>query len=115
VQAAVEDAGLERSDSTASLVNPGLTWGDLGMGSFQPAGDGPPRPRLSATMSLGGATAGAMIQHAARASPPASATVACVFSDAPLKPRRISSEREDVSGAAYAFARGWERGHGYAA
>jgi len=35
VQLALEDAGLTRSDVDGLLVNPGLSWGDMGMASFQ--------------------------------------------------------------------------------
>src|SRR4029453_4688840 len=52
------------------LVNPGLTWNDQGMGSFQlQQALGLRDLRLTATMNLGGATACAMIQHAAPALP----------------------------------------------
>src|SRR5262245_6684092 len=83
VQRALDDAGLERSALDGILVNPGLTWGDLGMGSFQlQQAMGLHDLRLSATMSLGGATASAMIQHAAQAvAAGVCTTVACVFSD----------------------------------
>ena len=98
-------------------MNPGLTWGDLGMGSFQlQQAMGLRDLRLSATMNLGGATAGAMIQHAAQAiAAGVCTTVACVFSDAPLKPPapKGSSGEKTSSGAAYAFARGWEQAYGY--
>jgi len=117
VQAAVEDAGLERKDLDGLLLNPGLTWGDLGMGSFQlQQALGLRDLRLTATMNLGGATAGAMIQHAALAiASGLCTTVACVFSDAPLKPPapKGSSGEKTSSGAAYAFARGWEQAYGY--
>src|SRR5262245_40035891 len=69
--------------------------------------------RLTATMNLGGATACAMIQHAAQAiAAGLCTTVACVFSDASLKPPSPKGERGS-SGAAYAFARGWEAAYGY--
>ena len=114
VEAALADAGLERSALDGLLVNPGLTWGDLGMGSFQlQQAMGLRNLRLSATMSLGGATAAAMIQHAAQAvAAGLCTTVACVFSDAPLKPPAPKGDRQS-SGAAYAFARGWEQAYGY--
>src|SRR5262245_50258288 len=88
VQLALDDAGLARTDLDGLLVNPGLTWGDLGMGSFQlQQAMGLHDLRLTATMNLGGATAAAMIQHAALAiAAGLCSTVACVFSDAPLKP-----------------------------
>jgi acetyl-CoA acetyltransferase len=114
VQAALADAGLTRADLDGLLVNPGLTWGDMGMGSFQlQQAMGLHDLRLQATMNLGGATAAAMIQHAAQAiAAGVCTTVACVFADAPLKPPAPKGERAS-SGAAYAFARGWEQAYGY--
>ena len=114
IEAALADAGLERPALDGLLVNPGLTWGDLGMGSFQlQQAMGLRNLRLSATMNLGGATASAMIQHAAQAvAAGLCTTVACVFSDAPLKPPAPKGDRQS-SGAAYAFARGWEQAYGY--
>src|SRR5438034_5353882 len=68
VQLALADAGLERKDLDGLLLNPGLAWADMGMGSFQlQQAMGLRDLRLSATMNLGGATACAMIQHAAQA------------------------------------------------
>jgi len=109
IHAALDDAGLARTDLDGVLLNPGLTWG-VGMGSFQvQQAMGLHDLRLSATMSLGGATAAAMIQHAAQAiAAGVCTTVACVFSDAPLKPPAPKGEKQS-SGAAYAFARGWEQ------
>ena len=114
VSLALADAGLERSDLDGLLLNPGLAWTDFGMGSFQlQQAMGLRDLRLSATMGLGGATAGAMIQHAAQAvAAGLCTTVACVFSDAPLKPPAPKGEKTS-SGAAYAFARGWEQAYGY--
>jgi acetyl-CoA acetyltransferase len=114
VRLALEDAGLERTDLDGLLVNPGLTWGDMGMGSFQlQQAMGLRDLRLSATMSLGGATAAAMIQHAAQAiAAGLCTTVACVFSDAPLKPPAPKGEKQST-GAAYVFARGWEQAYGF--
>jgi acetyl-CoA acetyltransferase len=114
VAAALEDAGLTRADLDGLLVNPGLAWGDMGMGSFQlQQAMGLHDLHLSATMNLGGATAAAMIQHAAQAiAAGLCTTVACVFSDAPLRPPQPSGERQST-GAAYAFSRGWEQAYGY--
>jgi len=114
VQLALDDAGLARTDLDGLLVNPGLTWGDMGMGSFQlQQAMGLRDLRLSATMGLGGATAAAMIQHAAQAvAAGLCTTVACVFSDAPLRPPAPKGDRQST-GAAYAFARGWEQAYGY--
>ena len=111
---ALEDAGLGREDLDGLLVNPGLAWSDLGMGSFQlQQAMGLRNLRLSATMNLGGATACAMIQHAAQAIAAGLATtVACVFSDTPLKPPAPKGERTS-GGSAYGFARGWEQAYGF--
>jgi acetyl-CoA acetyltransferase len=114
VRLALDDAGLARTDLDGLLVNPGLTWNDLGMGSFQlQQALGLRDLRLTATMNLGGATACAMIQHAAQAIAAGLChTVACVFSDAPLRPPSPRGERTS-SGAAYGFARGWEAAYGF--
>ena len=114
VRLALEDAGLARTDLDGLLLNPGLSWNDLGMGSFQlQQAMGLRDLRLSATMGLGGATASAMIQHAAQAiAAGLCTTVACVFSDAPLKPPSPERERSS-SASAYGFVRGWEAAYGY--
>ncbi len=114
VRLALEDAGLERSDLDGLLVNPGLTWNDQGMGSFQlQQALGLRDLRLTATMNLGGATACAMIHQAVLAIASGMATaVACVFSDAPLKPPAPDGARKS-SGAAYGFARGFEAAYGF--
>ena len=114
VMRALADAGLERTDVDGLLVNPGLAWHDLGMGSFQlQQAMGLRDLRLSATMNLGGATACAMIQHAAQAiTAGLCRTVVCVFSDALLKPPAPAGERAS-SGSAYGFVRGWEAAYGY--
>ena len=114
IELALADAGLERSDLDGLLLNPGLAWTDFGMGSFQlQQAMGLRNLRLLANMNLGGATAGAMVQHAVEAVATGRAqTVACVFSDATLKPPRPSGERAS-SGSAYGFARGWEAAYGF--
>ena len=116
VRLALDDAGLTRTDLDGLLVNPGLSWGDLGMASFQlQQAMGLRNLRLSASMNSGGATAGTMIQYAAQAIANGLCnTVACVFSDAPLKPPRPAGERgaDGGSGAAYAFGRGLEAAYG---
>jgi acetyl-CoA acetyltransferase len=111
---ALADAGLERADLDGLLLNPGLAWNDLGMGSFQlQQAMGLRDLKLSATMGLGGATAAAMIQHAAQAvAAGLCTTVACVFSDAPLKPPTPERGRSS-SASAYGFVRGWEAAYGY--
>jgi acetyl-CoA acetyltransferase len=114
VRLGLEDAGLTRTDLDGLLLNPGLTWNDMGMGSFGLSQAlGLRNLRLTATMNLGGATACAMIQHAAQAIAAGLCnTVACVFSDAPLKPPAPQG-KAGSSGAAYGFARGWEAAYGY--
>ena len=119
VRLALEDSGLTRADLDGLLVNPGLSWGDGGMASFQlQQAMGLRNLRLSVAMSAGGATAAAMIQHAAEAIDAGlCTTVACVFSDAPLKPpkpkaERTSGKKEGGSAGAYAFARGLDAAYG---
>src|SRR5215471_142316 len=114
VRLALADAGLQRDDLDGLLVNPGLSWGDLGMASFQlQQAMGLRNLRLTASMNSGGATAGSMVQYAAQAIDAGlCTTVACVFSDAPLKPPSPDRERSS-SGSAYGFVRGWEAAYGY--
>ena len=118
VKLALDDAGLERRDLDGLLVNPGLSWGDAAMGSFQlQQAMGLRDLRLSATMNAGGATAGIMIQQAVEAIAAGIChTVACVFSDAPLKPPKPASAEgaKPASGSAgaYAFARGLDAAYG---
>jgi acetyl-CoA acetyltransferase len=115
VRLALEDAGLRRDDLDGLLVNPGLSWGDMGMGSFQlQQALGLRDLKLTATMNLGGATAGAMIAHAAQAIAAGTCTtVACVFSDASLKPPSPKGGNDGGTGAAYRFARGLEAAYGF--
>src|SRR5262245_63072036 len=103
-----------RTDLAGLILKPGLTWNDMGMGSFGLSQAlGLRDLRLTATMNLGGATACAMIQHAAQAiAAGLCSTVACVFSDAPLKPPSPQGAGTS-SGAAYGFARGWEAAYGF--
>lgn len=118
VQLALEDAGLQRSDLDGLLVNPGLTWGDMGMASFQlQQAMGLRNLHLSCSMNAGGATAGIMIQQAVEAIAAGLChTVACVFSDAPLKPPRPATGDQKASGngsaAAYSFGRGLDAAYG---
>ena len=117
VRLALADAGLERADLDGLLLNPGLAWGEAAMGSFMlQQALGLRDLRLSATMNCGGATAGAMIQHAALAIAAGwCTTVACVFSDRPLRPpeeRRSRSGEPTGSAAAFAFARGLDAAYG---
>ncbi|HWP66589.1 MAG TPA: thiolase family protein [Candidatus Limnocylindria bacterium] len=115
VRLALDDAGMRREDLDGLLVNPGLSWGDMGMGSFQlQQALGLRNLRLTATMNLGGATAGAMIAHAAQAiAAGACRAVACVFSDAPLKPPSPKPGAGGGTGAAYRFARGLDAAYGF--
>lgn len=107
VRLALDDAGLAATDLDGLLVNPGIAWAEAQMmASFglQQA-MGLKNLRLSATMSLGGATAGAMIMHAWQAIDAGLASVvACVFSDAPLKPPKPDSEGKGTSASAFSFA-----------
>jgi acetyl-CoA acetyltransferase len=119
VQLALDDAGLARANLDGLLVNPGLTWGDMGMASFQlQQAMGLRNLRLSCSMNAGGATAGIMIQQAVEAiAAGLCQTVACVFSDAPLKAPAASLGRQEAakgsgSGAAYSFARGLDAAYG---
>lgn len=119
VELALADAGLSRKDVDGLLLNPGLSWGEASMGSFQlQQALGLRDLTLSAAMNLGGATAGAMVAHAAEAiASGRCSVVVCVFSDAPLKPPRGQSaaERGPSAGSAssYGFARGFEAAYGF--
>lgn len=117
VRLALEDAGLTRDDLDGLLLNPGIAWNDGGLGSFQlQQAMGLRDLRLSATMNAGGATACAMIQHAVQAVDAGlCSTVACVFSDAslkPPKPKGSGSGGKEGSAAAYAFGRGLDAAYG---
>ncbi|MBI3785667.1 MAG: thiolase family protein [Deltaproteobacteria bacterium] len=115
VQLALDDAGLTRADLDGVLLNPGLSWGEASMGSFQlQQAMGLRDLRLSAAMNAGGATACIMIQQAVEAIAAGLCnTVACVFSDAPLKPPKPKSEGQGGGSAgAYAFARGLDAAYG---
>lgn len=117
VRLALDDAGLTRADLDGLLLNPGLGWGDQPMGSFQlQQAMGLRDLKLSATMNAGGASACAMIQHAAHAiAARMCTTVACVFSDAPLKPPQPKGATKGNGGGsagAYGFARGLDAAYG---
>lgn len=117
VHLALEDAGLTRDDLDGLLLNPGIAWNDGGLGSFQlQQAMGLRDLRLSVTMNAGGATACAMIQHAVQAIDAGlCSTVACVFSDAPLKPPKpkgAGAGSKEGSAAAYAFGRGLDAAYG---
>jgi acetyl-CoA acetyltransferase len=114
VRLGLEDAGLTRADLDGLLVNPGLSWGDMGMASFQlQQAMGLRNLRLSSSMSSGGASAGTMIQVAAQAIASGLANVvACVFSDAPLKPPQPKAAGGSGSAGAYGFGRGLDAAYG---
>ena len=117
ISLALDDAGLKREDLDGLLVNPGITWADNTMASFSvQQAMGLRDLRLSATMGLGGATAAAMIMHAAQSIALGMAnTVACVFADAPLKPPAPKDAKGGGGGgsaAAYGFARGLNASYG---
>ena len=96
---AVEDAGLRKDEIDGLLVNQGLT-PMPGVGGLELQNIlGLTNLRLLASMEVGGATAGAMVQYAALAVAHGMAShVVCVFADAPLREGR-------GSGAAYGGAR----------
>ncbi|MGH7813340.1 MAG: thiolase family protein, partial [Candidatus Binataceae bacterium] len=112
VKLALDDAGLKKSDLDGLLVNPGIAWTNTAMASVvMQQVMGLRDLRLTATMGLGGATAGAMIMHAAQSIAAGMANVvACVFADYPLKPP--SPEKRSGSAGAYGFARGLDAAYG---
>mgnify|MGYP002624558880 CR=1 FL=1 len=114
VRLALDDAGLQREDLDGLLLNPGISWNDGGLGSFQlQQALGLRDLRLSCTMNAGGATACAMIHHATEAIAAGQCTtVACVFSDAPLRPPQPKSGTKQGSASAYAFSRGLDAAYG---
>jgi acetyl-CoA acetyltransferase len=115
VKLAIDDAGLSRADIDGLLVNPGLTWADSQMASFAlQQAMGLENLRLTATMNLGGATAAAMVMHAAQSIAAGMANVvACVFADAPLKPPAPDKGKEKGgAAAAYGFGRGLNAAYG---
>jgi acetyl-CoA acetyltransferase len=116
VNLALDDAGLQRADLDGLLVNPGITWLNFPMASssLQHA-MGLHDLRLTATMNLGGATAAAMIMHAAQAIDAGMAeVVACVFADAPLRPPSPGKGSGSGGGSAafYGFAQGLDAYYG---
>jgi acetyl-CoA acetyltransferase len=116
VKLALDDAGLKREDLDGLLVNHGITWADSQMASFAlQQAMGLRDLRLTATMNLGGATAGAMIMHAIQSIAAGMANcVACVFADAPLRPPAPKDGKGGGGGsaAAYGFARGLSAAYG---
>jgi acetyl-CoA acetyltransferase len=86
VRAAVGDAGLALRDLDGLLVSSGVTQ-DVGVGLA--AVLGLDELGLLAQVNAFGATAGVMVAQAAEAiRAGVASTIACVFADAPLKPRR---------------------------
>ena len=116
IRRALDDAGFEKNDLDGVLVNPGMSWGQAAsMASFAvQQAMGIQDVTLSASVGLGGASAGAMIMQAALAIEAGMAsTVACVFSDAPLKPPKPSAgNRGGGTAGAYAHAGGLEAAYG---
>jgi acetyl-CoA acetyltransferase len=117
VRAALDDAGMDKGELDGLLVNPGISWRNALMASVSLQNAlGLHDLRYTAALSLGGATAAAMVQSAAAAIDAGLAeSVACVFSDAPLKkPKRAEHGGErPSSGASYAMARGWDAAFGF--
>ena len=117
IQIALADAGLERSDIDGLLVNPGITFMDNPMVSLAvQQAMGIENLRLTAMMQLGGASAAAMVMHAAQAIDAGMANVvACVFADAPLKPPAPKTAKGSGGGSsagAYGFGRGLDAAYG---
>src|SRR5262245_26013864 len=113
VRLALADAGLEKHQLDGLLVNPGIGWrnGMMASATLQNA-LGLENLGLSLSMNAGGATAGAMVQQACEAIDAGLATtVACVFSDAPIRPPRTG--KKESSGAAFGMARDWDGAYGF--
>ena len=82
VKAALEDAGLEKDDLDGLLTMPGTTSPEGPKHYLTLGGNLGINPRLAASVVMGGATAGALVQHAALAIDAGMAeVVACVFAD----------------------------------
>lgn len=115
VSLALADAGMEKGELDGILVNPGLSWRNAMMASHTlQTALGLENLSFSASMSLGGATAAAMIQQAAAAIEAGLATaVACVFSDAPLRAPDPTKKKAEGRAGSYAMARGWDAAYGY--
>jgi acetyl-CoA acetyltransferase len=110
---ALEDAGLDKRALDGLIVNPGLTWTNpaLAAATLQRA-LGLRDLTFSSSVNLGGATASAMVQQACLAIRNGLATtVACVFSDCPVRPP--SPTGGSRRSGAYAMARGWDAAYGY--
>jgi acetyl-CoA acetyltransferase len=79
---ALDDAGLEKDDLDGLLTMPGTTSPEGAKHYLALGGELGINPSLTGSMSMGGATAGALIQQAALAIDAGMATtVACVFAD----------------------------------
>jgi acetyl-CoA acetyltransferase len=80
---ALDDAGLDKSDIDGLLTFPGTTSPEAGLNYLRIGEMLGINPRYTGSMSLGGATAGVLVQAAAAAINAGMATtVACVFGDA---------------------------------
>ena len=93
IRLAVDDAGLEKQEIDGLLVSQGVS--PLpGMGGIELQNHlGLTNLRLLASMNVGGATAGIMVQYAALAVAHGMANhVVCVFADAPLREGRGGGE-----------------------
>src|SRR3990170_874169 len=93
IRLAIEDAGLRKHEIDGLLVNQGVT-PPPGMGGLELQNQlGLTNLRLLASMNVGGATAGIMVQYAALAIAHGMAHhVVCVFADAPLREGRGGGE-----------------------
>lgn len=114
VRLALEDAGLEKDELDGLLVNPGISWRNPTMAAalLQQA-LGIEHLGLSLTLGSGGATAASMVQQACEAIDSGLAeVVACVFSDAPLRPPDPAKKKAGAA-SSYAMARGWDAAFGY--
>lgn len=99
VRDAVRDAGLALGDVDGLLVSHGLS-GSPGVELAETLGLRD--LRLLTQMTAYGATAGAMVAHAAMSVlSGAASTVVCVFADAPLKPKQSSGAAYDRSAREY--------------
>jgi len=114
VALALQDAGLDKSQLDGLLVNPGIAWRNAAMASTSLQSIlGLRDLGLSVSMNCGGATAATMVQQACEAIDAGLATtVACVFSDAPLREPEPGRKGSGAA-AGYGTARGWDAAYGY--
>lgn len=111
---ALADGGIAKDEIDGLLVNPGLSWSNPLMASATLQRVlGLRNLRVSLSINAGGATAASMVQYACQAIDSGAANVvACVFSDAPLRPPKKGGKKASSS-ASYAAARGWDAAYGY--